>query len=277
MKKLGLMILVAGIVLMAGCAGDDPAGPSGTLETVTGLTIDASSSGRNIDLSWNAISSSVDGYKIYFRASSTGAWTDSVDVTSGTSGTHASAPSAGYYTVKAYKGSNYSENNSNIEDTMPSDVTTTYTIYDRWCPITEHSGFIFGETSGQPGFASETGFKQNIYAWDYDTDGDEILYLVSGTWGTYGNGTTSWMHEADNSSYVEERTSSNVGAQGPWYSQDYRVFTTDDRVYISLEDGHYVKMYNLQITPNAATNRGTELSFRYEYQKLEGVTVFSSN
>ena len=273
MKKLGLMILVTGIVLLAGCAGDNPANPGGTLADVTGLTIDAASAGQNIVLTWTAVSD-VDGYYVYFRTTSTGTWEKVGDVTT-TTYTH-TATSAGYYVVMAYKGSNTSANNSNEVNTIPSDVTVTYTIYDRWCPADKPSGFIFGENSGQTGLASSTAFAQDIYAWDYGTDGDTKIYLVSGGWGTYANGHSSWMHVGTNANYVEERTTANSAVQGPWYSQDFHVLTSDTRTYISLSNGHYVKMYNLSIVASSETPRGTELSFSYEYQKINGVTVFSS-
>ncbi|MBD3277198.1 MAG: hypothetical protein GF388_02775, partial [Candidatus Aegiribacteria sp.] len=101
MKKLGLIVLALGIILMAGCAGDDPAGPSGSLDPVTGLTIEATSAGTSVDLSWNAVSD-VDGYYVYFRTTSTADWTQVADVT-GTTYTH-DATSAGYYAVMAYEG-----------------------------------------------------------------------------------------------------------------------------------------------------------------------------
>ena len=51
MKKLGLMVLVAGIILMAGCAGDDPAGGGGgTLPNVAGVAIGTASEGRDVVL-----------------------------------------------------------------------------------------------------------------------------------------------------------------------------------------------------------------------------------
>ncbi|RKZ10500.1 hypothetical protein DRQ25_02645 [Candidatus Fermentibacteria bacterium] len=273
MKKLGLMMLVAGIILMAGCAGDDPAGPGGTLADVEGVAISSASDGQNIALTWTAIAD-VDGYKVWFRATSTGTYAEVDDVT--TNASTVTATSAGYYVVTAYKGSDSSANNSTAVTTMPSDVTVTYTIYDRWCPADKHSGFIFGETSGQTGLASQTSFLQDIYAWDYDTDGDTVVYLTSGGWGTYGNGSDSWMHEATNASFVEVRTAANSGSGGPWYSQDYMLYTADTRTYISLSSGHYVKMYDLSIVASSETPRGTEVSFSYEYQLLEGVTVFSS-
>ena len=71
MKKLGLMMLVAGIILMAGCAGDDPAGPGGTLADVAGVAIGTASTGQSIAITWTALTD-VDGYKVWFRTSTTG-------------------------------------------------------------------------------------------------------------------------------------------------------------------------------------------------------------
>ncbi|MCK4806099.1 MAG: hypothetical protein KAT09_00560 [Candidatus Aegiribacteria sp.] len=270
MKKLGLIVLVAGIVLMAGCAGDDPAGPSGTLPAVTGLAIGTSSAGRNVDLSWNAVDD-VDGYKIYFRASSTGAWTDSVDVTSGTSGQHANATSAGYYTVKAYEGNNYSENNSNIVNTLPTDVSTTYTIYDNYSAVGQPSGFIFGTTAGQTGSASSGSFEQDIYAFDEDAPilGDLTVRLYTGDKAPFGTGKTTYMAEPDNTGYCD------LYPTGTWHSA-YSLNAGDVRVFLYLENGHYVKMYNIVVTEDTETANGTKVSFSYEIQ-TGGLTLFTSN
>ncbi|NOQ21309.1 MAG: hypothetical protein GQ565_01490 [Candidatus Aegiribacteria sp.] len=270
MKKLGLILLVAGIVLMAGCAGDDPAGPSGTLADVTGLTINTSSSGRNVDMSWNAVDD-VDGYKVYFRETTTADWIEGADVTSGTSGTHVNATSAGYYTVKAYKGTNTSANNSNVENTLPTVVSTTYTIYDNYSIATQPSGFIFGETSGQTGSAISTSFKQDIYAFDEDAPlrGDNTVRLYSGTLSPYGNGNTTHMAEPAAAGYCE------LYGTGSWYP-NYGLYAGDVRVFLHLQNGHYVKMYNIVVTPDPATTNGTMVSFSYEIQ-TDGLTLFTSN
>lgn len=269
MKKLGLIVLAVGIILMAGCAGDDPAGPSGSLDPVTGLTIEATSAGTSVDLSWNAVSD-VDGYYVYFRTTSTADWTQAADVT-GTTYTH-DATSAGYYTVKAYKGDDTSSDNSNIVDTMPTDVTTTYTIYDNYSPATEPSGFIFGATSGETGQASSTSFDQDIYAYDEDKGkGDETVRLYSGDYGSFGNGSATWMADPSSTS----STYCNAYPNGSWY-YNYGLLTSDERVYCYLSNGNYAKMYDLSIAADPNSANGTMVSFSYEIQ-TGGLTLFTSN
>jgi len=264
MKKLGLMLLVVGVVLMAGCAGDDPSGPSGTLENVTGLAIGSNSSGRDVILNWNAVDD-VDGYKVYFRATSAGTWAEVGDV-SATTYTH-NASSAGYYAVKAYKDENYSEGNSNIVDTMPADVTDTYTIYDNYSPENQPSGFIFGATSGQTGSASSGSFYQDIYAYDEDMDGDDTVRLYSGDFGTFGNGAETWMAEPDNAGYCE------LYGTGDWY-YNYGLYAGDTSLFLYLENGNYVKMYDVVVTPDPDSQNGTMVSFSYQIQ-TGGLTLFT--
>jgi len=268
MKKLGLLVLVAGIVLMAGCAGDDPAGPSGTLADVTGLTIGTTSAGRDVVLTWTAVAD-VDGYYVYFRATTSTDWTQVGDVTA-TTYTH-TASSAGYYTVKAYEGANTSANNSNVVDTMPIDDTTTYTIYDNYSPATSHSAFIFGNSvgGGQTGLASNTSFVQDIYAWDLNK-GNTDVWLLSGNYGTYGNGHQSYMLESSQAGYCTAYPS------GQWYGESFRLYTSDDRVFVYLYDGLYAKIYNLSITADPASAHGTIVSFSYEIQLIAGLTLFTS-
>jgi len=274
MKKLGLMILLTGIVLLAGCAGDNPANPGGTLADVTGLTIDATSAGQNVVLTWNAVAD-VDGYYVYFRTTSTGTWDKVGDVTA-TTYTH-TATSAGYYVVMAYKGSDTSANNSNEVNTMPVDDTTTYTIYDNYSAADEHSAFIFGKTSGsgQTGLASNTNFVQDIYAWDL-SKGDTDVWLLSGNWGTYGNGRQSYMFEPAQAGYCDVWTTSTSGPSGPWFSQSYMLYTSDARVFVYLYDGYYAKIYNLSISADPNTANGTIVSFSYEIQTIAGLTLFTS-
>lgn len=268
MKKLGLMMLVAGIILMAGCAGDDPAGPGGTLADVAGVTIGAASAGRDVAVTWTVLAD-VDGYKVWFRASSTGTWAEVGDVT--TNAFTDTATSAGYYVVTAYKESDSSANNSNEVNTMPFDVTTTYTIYDNYSPSGQPSGFIFGATSGETGSASSSGFVQDIYAYDEDAPllGDDTVRLYSGKLAPFGTGNYTWMAEPDNIGYCE------LYGTGTWYD-NYGIYGGDVRVFLYLSNGHYVKMYDIVVTPDPASANGTMVSFSYEIQ-TNGLTLFSSN
>lgn len=265
MKKLGLMLMVVGVVLIAGCAGDDPAGPSGTFGDVSNLQIDeAASAGRDIVLTWDAVADA-DGYVVYYSTNQS-TWTEGADVTT-TTVTH-TADRAYYYTVKAYQGTNFSENNSNIVNTLPVDDTVTYTIYDNFSPATQPSGFIFGiaQGGGQTGMASSTSFQQDIYAWDL-SKGDEDVWLLSGNYGTYGNGNQTYMQEPIAAGYADPN--------GTWFGESYRLFTTDDRVFCRLFDGLYAKIYNLSVTADPASANGTIVSFSYEIQLLDGVSVFT--
>ena len=266
MKKLGLMVLVAGIVLMAGCAGDDPAGPSGTFGDVSNLQISAASAGRDIVLTWDAVDDA-DGYVVYYSTDQSN-WTEGADVTT-TTATH-TADRAYYYTVKAYQGSNFSENNSNIVNTLPVDDTATYTIYDNYSPADKHSGFIFGTSQGggQTGLASSTSFAQDIYAWDL-SKGDDDVWFLSGNYGTYGNGNQTYIQIPDQAGYC------NVYPNGTWYGQDFEIYTSDERLFCYLYDGLYAKIYNLEVAPDPDSPNGTMVSFSYEIQLLDGVTVFT--
>ncbi len=267
MKKLGLIVLVAGIVLMAGCAGDDPSTPSGTLEVVTGLVMDPASEGRDVELSWDAVDD-VDGYYVYFRATELADWAEVDDVTA-THVTH-TASSAGYYAVMAYEGTNTSSDYSDPVDTMPNDITETYTIYDNYSEQSTHSGFIFGVTSGQTGSASGS-FYQDIYAFDEEAPiaGDDTVRLYSGDYGSFGNGAETHMAEPAAAGYCE------LYPAGEWFV-NYGLYTGDVRVFLYLENGHYVKMYNIVVTPDPATLNGTMVSFSYEIQ-TGGLTLFTSN
>jgi hypothetical protein len=269
MKKLGLIVLVAGIVLMAGCAGDDPAGPSGTLADVQNLTIDeTASAGQDIVLTWDAVTEA-EGYQVYYSTDQSN-WSEGPDVTT-TTATH-TATRAYYYTVKAYDGDNYSTNNSNVVNTMPVDDTVTYTIYDNYSPADKHSGFIFGTSQGggQTGLASNTSFAQDIYAWDL-SKGDEDVWFLSGNYGTYGNGHQTYFYEPQNAGYCP------VYGSGTWYGQSYELYTSDDRVFCYLYDGLYAKIYDLDVQQDPDSQNGTMVSFSYEIQLLDGVTVFTDN
>ena len=124
----------------------------GVLPNVTGLVIDPASIGRDVVLTWNAVSD-VDGYYVYFRETASADWIE-VGNAVATCFTH-TAISSGYYAVKAYKGTSTSAENSNEVSTMPNRILATYTIWDNHAPVDEHSGFIFGATAGQTGLDPE--------------------------------------------------------------------------------------------------------------------------
>ncbi len=260
------------MVVVAGCAGDDdPSGPGGTLPTVQNLAISDASTGNSIVLTWSAVED-VEGYKVYFRETAGGTWVEGGDVAT-TTFTH-TATVAGYYTVSAYDGDDYSENYATEVNTLPNIVNTVYRIYDNFAPAQYDSGFIFGPTGGQTGQASDPDFEQDIYAYD-ESKGDPDVWLYSGNYGQFGNGNPTYMADpAGTYGYC------NQYGTGSWY-ESYRLYESDSAVFCALPytggDVVYVKMYGLAITPEQSSNNGTEVAFMYEYQPMANITVFTSN
>ena len=131
---------------------DDPVIPP-----VRNLAFSPLCNGQSIVLYWSSLPNA-EGYKIYFRETFDGAWEEVGDVTT-TTFTHI-ASVAGYYSVRAYNGVNYSEDYSTPVNTIPSIITTVYTIYDNYSPLGFHDGFIFGHTGGMTGQASHPALRK---------------------------------------------------------------------------------------------------------------------
>lgn len=274
MKKLSILFMAVMIAAIAGCAGDTTE-PGGTLATVQDLQLSDTSTGRTIVLVWSAVTGDIDGYKIYFDADNTGTWVEVGESTT-TTYTH-TATNAGTYSVRAYKGTDYSENYSNEASTMPNIVNVTYTIYDQFAPAELPSGFIFGENAGQTGMAGSTAFKQDIYAYD-ESKGDNEVWLYSGNFGPtqYANGNQTYFQEPASGVY------GNCDPNGTWIPTSYVLYTSDSVVFLALPfstgGSAYVKMYGLTVAPEPTSNNGTMVSFKYEYQSNDlGLTVFTSN
>lgn len=273
MKKLSIIFMAVMIAAIAGCAGDDTTDPTGDLAVVQQLVLDGTSTGRTVVLTWSAVTDEIDGYRIYFKTDGAGSWAEAGTSTT-TTFTH-NAVVAGTYAVMAYNGENTSSDYSNTVSTMPSIVNVTYSIYDNYAPADYHSGFIFGETAGQTGFASQASFVQDIYAYD-ESKGDDDVWLYSGNFGTYGNGNQSYFQTPASGVY------GNCDPSGTWYSTSYQLYTSDSVVFVALPYSGgsfaYAKMYGLQISAEPTSNNGTEVSFMYEYQSNDlGLTLFTSN
>ncbi|MEN8207704.1 MAG: fibronectin type III domain-containing protein [Candidatus Fermentibacteria bacterium] len=260
MKKLGLIVLVAGIILMAGCAGDDPVGPGGTLAPVTGVEIGTASAGQDVVVNWTAVSD-VDGYKVWFKATSTGTWAEVGDVT-GVTFTHV-APSAGYYVVTAYKGSDTSSANSNEVNTMPNQINETYTIWDNHAPVDEHSGFAFGESAGLTvPVLSSTNF--DIYCYDGGWT-ESPCGFYSGDVAPFGNGRPTDMSDAG----------TGYGyPTGNWWVTGY--ILAGDVIFCELEDGHFVKVYVQSVPQHSTQPAAHGIVFYYDYQPIEGLYLFTT-
>lgn len=263
MKKLGLLVLVAGIILMAGCAGDDPSDPGGTLSTVTGLEILATSSGRTVNLSWTAVTDDIDGYEVYFKSNGTGEWDDITTVT-GTTYSH-TADNAGDYSVRAYKDENFSENYATEKTTMPIFISPLYKIWNNHAPDWEHSGILFEDDGATTGLASGT-FDQDLYC--YDGGGSCYTWLYSGDYGTFGNGspTDMWDHSS-NYAYPGD---------GPWVYG--AIENVGDVIFAELSDGHYIKIY-INALPHyeGGSDNAWGIELYYDYQPIEGLYLFTTD
>ncbi len=265
MKKLGLIVLVAGIILMAGCAGDDPVGP-GDLPTVTGLEVLATSSGRTVNLSWNAVTgTTIDGYEIYFKSNGDGSWV-ALDTETGTTYSH-TADNSGTYSVRAYEGTDFSENYSNVETTMPTVISDSYTIWDNHAPDIEHSGFIFGATSGTTGRALDTGFDQDIYCYDGDWS-ESPCGFYSGDHAPFGNGSHTDMIASSGSTY-------GYPSGSQWWQTGY--ILAGDVIFCELSNGHYVKVFVSSVPQHATQPLSHGIIFYYDYQPINGLYLFTTD
>ena len=261
MKKLGLMILVAGIVLMAGCAGDDPAGGGGgTLENVAGVAIGATSAGRDVVLTWTALTDA-DGYKVWFKATTSADWTEVGDVTTNAY-TH-TATSAGYYVVTAYEGTNTSADNSNEVTTMPNQINATYTIWDNHAPTDSTSGFYFESDAGYRVLAA-TSSNHDIYCYDGSYP-ESPCGFYSGDLLPFGDGHHTDMSDAG----------SNYGyPTNPWWPDGY--IKAGDVIFAELDNGYFVKIYVSAVPQCPAQPLSYGVTFYFDYQPIQGLSLFTT-
>lgn len=270
MKRIAVISLAVFAIMLMACEGDNPEDPGGTLPTVTNLDIDESaSSGNSIVLTWDEVTGeTIEGYEVYFSETSGGSWS-SIGTTASNTYTD-DASSAGYYSVRAYEGTNYSENYATAVDDMPNIITEIYSIYDQYAPASYDSGFIFGMTGGTTGQASDPGFVQDMYCYDY-SKGDGDAGFSSGDYGTYGNGNETWFYAADGTyGYCPA-----YGGSGWW--NHGQLLASDDVIFGYLYDGYYVKIYIDGITAEPTSENGTEVEIHYEIQPINGVSVFTDD
>lgn len=256
-------------MLLTACEGDDPAGPGGTLDPVSGLEILSTSAGQTVVLSWTTYSGSetIDGYEVYFKAEGAGEWV-ALGTTTAT-GYEDVATVAGSYAVRAYEGDNYSSAYSNEKSTMPNIITTEYTIYDNNAPADYHSGIIFGWNAATTGLAGQTSFVQDIYCYD-ESKGDGDVWFYSGNYGTFGNGNPTSMYDGGTVyGYCPV-------VSGDWWGHG-KLVADEDVLFGYLYDGAYIKIYIDDIFPEPTSDNGTGVTLHYEIQPIVGLTLFTSN
>lgn len=236
-----------------------------SVQTVCGFSLDSSSAGRDVVLTWNSVAEA-DSYRVYFRTGLSGLWDDIGDPVD-TTFTH-TADIAGYYSVKASQDEFLSGSYAEEVSTMPFSDSVTYTIWDDQSPPHLPDGFIFGPQSGETGNAPDPGFVQDIYAYDPGR-GDYYLHLYSGAMPPFGSGNETFMAAPLTEGYCLEYP------EGEWFT-DYALTVNNRRVFLYLSDGSYVKMFDLVLFPDTSSTFGTSLSFVYEIQ-TEGLTLFTDN
>lgn len=241
------------------------------LPTVTGLTIDeALSEGVSVVLYWDPVPGEVDGYMIYFKANADEKWAYVGDVAD-TTFTH-EASCAGYYSVKAYLGSEFSEDYSNIAITIPNVVSTLYTIWNNLAPANEHSGFIFGEMSGMTGYASSTSFIQDMYCFDGNWPMSPVGFF-SGASPPFGNGNETMMFACGDQGWTN--LGAAPGGTYTWWVTGYIIW--DDVIFAQLDDGYYVKIYVVDIPQHPDQSLSYGITFHYEYQCINGLALFKTD
>jgi len=269
MRKISLVTMLLGVVLLAGCTGDDPSGPGGTLPDVTGFAInETASGGTTVVLQWNAVTTdgtdAIDGYKIYFRADESGTWTEVGDVPDGTLTYSHAASSAGYYGILAYEGEDTSENYATVDD-MPNLISSSYTIWNNHAPATAHSGFIFGATSGTTCLASQGG--HDMYC--YDGGQGNLTWLYSGDYGTFGGG--------NDTNFYEHASGYATPGSGPW-NPPAGPMAVGDVIFAELYDGYWVKIYVTALPHyTGGTTNAYGITFFYDFQPIEGLELFTTD
>ncbi len=267
MKKLTLIALMLGVILMTGCEGDDPVGPGGNLADVTGFAIDAASTGQTVVLTWNAVTdgaAEIDGYKLWFKEDNEGNYTEIADIAVGTTTYSHTATAAGGYAIEAYKGDDTSSNLAKVT-TMPTMISSTYTIWNNHAPADTHSGFIFGSSAGTTGSASSTSFAQDVYC--YDGGQGNYTWLYSGDYGTFGNGHATAMYDHSTNFATPAGSNWNHGAM-----------VVGDVIFGELYDGYWVKVY-VDALPHyeGGSTNAYGIQFYYDFQPIQGLELFTTD
>jgi hypothetical protein len=265
MRKLTLIGMLLGVVMLAGCTGDDPSGPGGTLADITGFTISDASSGTTVVLNWTASTEDIDGYQLNIREDvNTGTWTHVATIPAGTTTYSHTATFAGEYGIIAYTSSDSSANYATDND-LPNMISSSYTIWNNHAPATAHSGFIFGLTSGTTCLASQGG--HDIYC--YDGGQGNLTWLYSGNYGTFGGG--------NDTNFYEHASSFASPGSGPW-NPPAGPMVVGDVIFAELYDGYWVKMYVTALPHyTGGTDNAYGIEFYYDIQPIQGLELFTTD
>lgn len=241
----------------------------GSVPNVTGFAVDVDASQENIvTVIWDDISlekgSFIEGYRLYYRTDDQGSWTEQAELPPGTMEYSHIASAAGGYGIVAFEGGEISPDMATVS-TMPSIITTTYTIWNNWCPPQAHSGFIFGPTSGTTGFAVSTSFLQDIYC--YDGGQVSFTWFFSGDFGPFGNGNHTEMYEHTGNYAMPTGSAWSHGAM-----------SVGDVIFAELNDGYWVKVY-INALPHyeGGATDAFGIQFYYDWQPIRELYLFSTD
>ncbi len=269
------------VVFICGCNGTQPPpAPPPAPPDVTGLSlVSVATVEETVVLEWDeVIFPGLDGYRVYFRVNDIGANYVYLESTSAITYTDnsTSRPSgmgpiaAGRYAVKAYNGTNYSENYSNSVSTMPELCPAPVEIWAfSEIDSVENSwnGFIFEPEYSSLGYAWNPLFLQDIYCYP----GVPRCAIYSGNELPFHNGgkdTELHLQSGLVYSYPEDTSS-------PQTALDVH---TDDVVFCKLTVAdQWVKMYIEDaelVHPIVPDLYG--IRFHYEYQHNSGLYLFTT-
>lgn len=141
MRKAYLIVPLLLAIILLGCKEEEKIVPS----PPTNLSLQASSDGLKVVLSWEASSDPVDGYILYFRGLNQADF-QVVDTITGTSATHDPSGETGYYYVTAYTSDGGESDPSEQVTTVPVH-TSPLTVYELNNP-SGYSGYGWSRTSG---------------------------------------------------------------------------------------------------------------------------------
>ena len=264
MKKYAILLTALAVVLMVGCEGDDPGGGGGTLPQITGLSIDwDASDGRDIVLTWTA-EEEAEEYEIYFKTTSGGNWS-AVTTTTNTTFTHTDATSAGYYSVRAKSGDDYSEEYATAVNTMPIEISNSYTIYDNYAAEDLPSGIYFDFDQAYTGSAYSPDFGQDIYAYEEGKGDTEVIFRSGDMSPGQGGYPTVFWSPGSTYGYPE----SNIGS----YTSN---LASGDIFILQLDGGYFAKLYVDDVAAYTGSDNGTEVDLHYEIQDREGIQLFTT-
>ncbi len=248
MKYLAVVSL---FVIFAACS-ESPNSPDGTLPVVQNCRImETESGGDTVVIAWDSLTVEVDGYSVWFSNTDPGDWSIIAKV-EGTTTQHV-ATSTGYYCVKAIKGIDSSEDNSNKANNRASFYLLSDTL-----TVGAIDGIRFEDAQTTTGDATDAGFAQDFYI---AKSGDTILmYRGNSEPATYPGGSNSLL--ADASGHV-------APAPGDAAWKNSAAVQNGADYFVELENGDFAYFMVDTVAADYVVIGSSQ------YQAIEGLRLFN--